>query len=357
MKNTLICTVGTSLKSHLEKAGYVDNAITAAHWLKSQDPTERQCGAEVNSNTSILQHGFLDDKYALHLLVSDTDAGRYIGKVLNLYYKDQFKVVEVYPIEGLHDQDFKSFKNRGLRNLVKRVAEIIKQTQNRGYEAVINATGGFKAQISFVGLIGQTLGTPVYYMFEKFAEVIEMPPMPVSFDFSLWLEHFELLEKLSNEFLSENDPLIQKADPKLYPLWDIEDGEVIFSAMGDLFHEGFKHRFNREGRNLLPPDSGKNPSEKKIRYEDNNAGKHRGLANYLKKIIEVPYVTGISTFYYNKDLPEKNKFRSPSGETDRVEGCYSDGKATTKFWVLLTSNSVNEVRAAVVDLTERLKRF
>lgn len=356
MKNTLVCTVGTSLKFHLEKAGHSDNAISATNWLKLQDPTEWQCGAEVNSNTSILKHGFIDEPYALHLLVSDTDAGKYIGKVLDLYYKDQFESVEIHSIDGLHDQDFNSFKNRGLRNLVKELSEIIKKTQNRGYEAIVNATGGFKAQISFVGLIGQTLDTPVYYMFEKFSKVIEMPPMPVSFDFGLWLDHFELLEKLSEEILPETHPLIQRADPKLYPLWDTEDGEIIFSAMGDLFHEGFKHRFGKEGKNLLPPDSDKDPSEKPIRYEDDNDKKHRGLVDYLEKIIRVPYVTGIATFYYNPDLPKKNKFRLSTKGNDRVEGWYSDGKATTKFWVLMTSGSDNEVQAAVVDLTERFVR-
>ena len=54
----------------------------------------------------------------------------------------------------------------------------------------INATGGYKAQISFAGMIGQALGIPVYYLFEKFSKVIKLPPQPVALDLSLWLENY-----------------------------------------------------------------------------------------------------------------------------------------------------------------------
>ncbi|MEA2059529.1 MAG: hypothetical protein U9P10_03190 [Thermodesulfobacteriota bacterium] len=56
-------------------------------------------------------------------------------------------------------------------------------------QILINATGGYKAQISFAGMIGQALDIPVCYMFERFAEVIELPPQPVSLDLGFWIEN------------------------------------------------------------------------------------------------------------------------------------------------------------------------
>jgi CRISPR-associated protein Csx14 len=87
-----------------------------------------------------------------------------------------------------------------------------------------------------------------------------------------------------------------------------------------------------------PPDSGLEPKEKinKIKYEDQNRGKHPGLESYLKKICEIPYVTRIQTYYYNPGLPEKNQFRLSSKNMEAIEGWYSDGKATTKFYVFIT---------------------
>ncbi|RDE23748.1 hypothetical protein DV713_15980 [Parageobacillus thermoglucosidasius] len=73
---------------------------------------------------------------------------------------------------------------------------IVRVVPGREEECVINATGGYKAQISFAGLIGQVLKIPVYYLFEGFASVISLPEMPVFFDYKIWLKRFQLFRDL-----------------------------------------------------------------------------------------------------------------------------------------------------------------
>jgi hypothetical protein len=65
-------------------------------------------------------------------------------------------------------------------------------------------------------------------------------------------------------------------------------------------------------------------------------------------------VTRINTFYYNPRLPRTPYFRpSAKGEVDRVEGGFSDGKATTKFTAFITATTAAQRDAALADLNER----
>ncbi|MEM8604855.1 MAG: putative CRISPR-associated protein, partial [Cyanobacteria bacterium P01_H01_bin.121] len=158
--------------------GDLKAAFAAEDWqqitqlLLQQENSNRICGAEINSITSILQQQLLSQTLRLIFLISDTSAGQKIGKILKLYYEDMhnpfhFKNVEVRVLNGLRDDDVRAFKQQGLKNLVH---EISKECRNFSAEAIaINATGGYKAQISFAGMVGQALGIPVYYLFELFS--------------------------------------------------------------------------------------------------------------------------------------------------------------------------------------------
>ena len=334
-----------------EQALQTQNTVATVKFLQRLDPAHRDCGAEINSITSLERKGYLQDKKALHFLVSDTDEGQFMGEVLRQYYRDEFEDVTVRRVEGLHDKDFKAFRNQGLRNLVREMADIIKTERRRGRDPIINATGGFKAQISFAGLIGQVLGVPVYYMFERFDEVIEMPPMPVAFDFSLWLEHFDLLDELSRGDLPASDGRLRRVDPRIDPLLFRMDDDVTLSAMGELFHEGFLHQFDINPP--PPPPDSKVPPEDKPRIFGKDHHMPHGIETYFDRLSRVPYVTQLQTFYSNIDMAERNRFWLSTCGVDRVEGSYSDGKATCRFNVYLTSTEKRQAQIAMVDLSRR----
>jgi putative CRISPR-associated protein (TIGR02619 family) len=371
MRNVMICTVGTSLKGNLVgAAGTVfpkllskSNIQGLVLELSKLDPAERIVGAEVNSITSILRKKMVGRRNHLYLLVSDTKDGAFIGDILKSYYlrrqnPNVFEKVELLAIDGLTDQSAHQFRTVGLRNLVKAIAEIVRR---HGSAAVlINATGGYKAQISFAGMIGQALEIPVCYLFEKFSEVIELPPQPVSLDLSFWLEHANLFFELAADD-AKSDP--SEKDARFASLIEeIEvNGEKVIgiSATGQLFHEMFQHRFSQLRDNLLPPDSGIEPEKKVIKYEDKNDGRHSGLKAYLENLRQLPYVVRIFTHYYNPDLPLKNYFRSSKkGGFSQIEGGYSNGKATTKFDVVTPAENAGQRNAAVADLSNlMLKGF
>jgi putative CRISPR-associated protein (TIGR02619 family) len=368
IRHTLICTVGTSLKSNLERDPdrknwadlYAQGRLRElARALTSLPPQDRLLGAEINSIDSIISRGILTTPIRLYLLVSDTEDGRNIGELLKLYYLEEpnprrFEQAEWQVLQGLTDANSQTFRREGLRHLVTAVAEIARKW--RPEQVVINATGGYKAQISFAGLIGQALDIPVCYLFERFSEVITLPPQPVSLDLSFWLAHAHRFYLLASDQGEPED--YEALDPRFASLVELVpvDGEQLagLTAMGQLFHETFRYRFAREKSQLLPPDAGLAPEQKKITYEPGLAPRPPGIETWLARLREVPYVTRIHTWYYHPGLTKPNYFRfSKKGEVDRLEGGFSDRKALAKFTVYLTARTEAQRDAALADLIER----
>jgi putative CRISPR-associated protein (TIGR02619 family) len=331
MRHTLICTVGTSLLNNLKHSENeqvkdwfnAKNWNALSLWLLQQENFERICGAEINSITSIVSKKLIDDYQNLIFLVSETDGGRQIGQLLKLYYENRinaitFSSVDIRELKGLRDDDVNSFQKIGLKNLVK---EISQEARNFDPSSIaINATGGYKAQISFAGMIGQALGIPVYYLFEKFSEIIELPPQPISLDLGFWLDNYTNFSLLEEEnIVKKSDLEFDWQDPKLDSLLDQEkinqEPWISLSAMGILFHEQARLQFARQALAMLSiiPQDRTPPEDKSISLRDDH-GKDT-LQAFAKKIRRSPYVQKIIN-----SLPFNPR------RIDPIRRTYPDGK-------------------------------
>ena len=83
MRNTLICTVGTSLFNNLSRSEEsLQKPFKDKNWnqlaleLVKLPNTDRVCGAEINSITSICEKNLISEKINLFFLVSDTEDGK-----------------------------------------------------------------------------------------------------------------------------------------------------------------------------------------------------------------------------------------------------------------------------------------
>jgi putative CRISPR-associated protein (TIGR02619 family) len=356
MRHTLICTVGTSLLGSL--GGLPKNLDEYDSWLGRQPKNDRNhldfdivqtisdeyqksnlqviakilndfpsslriCGAEINSITSIINKNLLDNKKSLIFLVSETDGGKAIGQLLRLYYENSqnpisFAQVEIRELKGLRDDNVSAFQKEGLKNLVKEISQEARKFDPSSI--AINATGGYKAQISFAGMIGQALGIPVYYLFEKFSEIIELPPQPISLDLGFWLNNytdFSLLE--AENTIKKSELEFDWQDSKLDSLLDQEqiDQDILISlsAMGILFHEQARLQFARQSSAMLSIISKDNtsPEDKPISLRDDH-GKDILMA-FAKKIRRSPYVKAIIN-----SLPFNPR------RSDPIRRTYPDGK-------------------------------
>lgn len=377
MRDVLFSTVGTSLFSNIARENaesLFKAALDKGNWLQlakqlaTLDPENHLCGAEINSICSICKKGKINAREDLVFAISDTDAGRGTGETLKQYYSDnknpfRFGTVTVAPIIGLRDDDVKAFRNQGLRNLVKEVARIVRKY---GKDRVaVNATGGYKAQIAFAGLVSQAMEIPVYYMFERFSEVIELPPQPIAMSFDLWLENYSLLNKLDKQLQIDKSDLDQPMDERLLSLIDEEAINhrtyIALSPVGQLFHESFRYRFANQKQNILPTvvAQGKRvepASDKRLLGNEhlNHLGVTKLMPFLTKLFVATPYVRGFHCYYTNPDLSETTRFEvGHEGGRRFVNLIYEESGKVAKLEVETESGDAQELLAAVADLTER----
>jgi putative CRISPR-associated protein (TIGR02619 family) len=334
MRNTLICTIGTSLFSNLRNAEeQMKEAFESQNWqqvallLLQQKNSSRICGAEINSIASICKERLLANTNRLIFLVSETEDSKNIGQVLKLYYENskntiQFKEVEIRVLEGLRDDDVKAFQQQGLKNLVREIsAEVRKFSPDI---LAINATGGYKAQISFAGMIGQALSIPVYYLFERFSKVIQLPPQPVALDLAFWLENYLLFEQLESEQTVEKNRADIAIDNEYWQ--SLIDEEIIdtqsyisLSAMGTLFNERSRLQFAKQETTILSliPQDDTLPRRKPISLRDDHG--NDVLQAFAERICHSPYVKGIvNSLPFNPKRTEPIRRTTPDGKVDFV---------------------------------------
>jgi putative CRISPR-associated protein (TIGR02619 family) len=358
---TLLNTVGTSILNHW-KDDYPElsdeNRRRLTARLAGLPSNDRRLGAELNSIHSIAAQEEITAGDRVYFLVSDTREGRFVGRLLNgVVLAWGYRTAEPEVVKSLQSDDSKAFE-QGLRNLVRIIARLYRSHRNEGEEVLLNATGGYKAQISFAGLIGQVFGVSVFYQFEDFKQAIKLPPLPVSFDLNDWLAYrhvFDALEGgVGGELLRVNDSRLKELPDKLRVLLDPSQGFVTLNALGELYHQGFRDRFAAAKALLLPRNTGISPESKKIQHEDQNRGKHPGLQEYLERIRQKPYVTRVQTVRYLPEKPAQARFRADPGSPGRLKGTFWDGTVAVEFLVYLSEEDARKAQAAVADLMEEM---
>jgi len=301
-RTTLISTVGTSLLSNIKgqyrpdfgvseevqkelqallKAG--NSSILAARLAKL--PADAKiCGAEINSIEDAIKRGRVEPRQ-LVFMVSDTADGEFVGKILESYYVERgiqgLQSADSAKIDDLQDEKPNRFRVYGLRNLVRKLGKLVSRYTSEA--VVIDATGGYKAQIAIAVVFGQVLQIPVLYRHERFSEIIDFPPLPVAFDYSLLGENaallaaFEAGEALTSEEMGALDEKIRVL------LEEIEvDGTSMYElgAIGQIYLTGFRLRFPR-ARELKPLDPGQKtlPSFRDDHYP-------LGFKTFIEKLCE-----------------------------------------------------------------------
>jgi putative CRISPR-associated protein (TIGR02619 family) len=364
MGNILIATVGTSIITNIKRN--LGDSITRdsiKNYLSSKKLDERDMGAEINSIYNLINSNKITPDI-FYLIVSDTEDGQLTAQVINeiLIERMNFRTGKNIIIEGLNSEKENEFARKGLRNLVAQCAEII--SKHNPNDIVITPIGGFKAQIFMTGLLAQVFGIKSYYMFEAFNEVIELMPLPISFDYDLFSRNIEFFTLLAgkNELveLSEVSGIIEK-EPILKNLIKEEkiDGKkyVEFSAIGEVFY----NRFAIESKRTLPKESNNMKNfEKDFTYNESeghskaslNDGK---LMRFLKDIHKKPYVEKIITNYFNKD--GKGSIVRFSKSSNKEEGRvikleYNNSNGINGYIIYTTAENEKEIDAAIIDLRE-----
>ncbi|MCS7183242.1 MAG: putative CRISPR-associated protein [Thermoanaerobaculum sp.] len=228
MRNVLVATVGTSVLTNFRE---MRAAKSFEAWVETQPEDERATlanhraalmeaaqdlerrrfeqaalvlacfsaiprvlGAEVASVEALLREPPYQQLSQVLLLTSDTEEGTNAGRFLSHYLRLRFELTtKARKVSELRDDQPGLFRTAGLRQLVVELARAVRECG--AHKMVIDATGGYKAQVAVAVAFGQVFHIPVVYRFERFAEIIEIPPLPMALDWDFLQTHRDLLEQ------------------------------------------------------------------------------------------------------------------------------------------------------------------
>ncbi len=235
---TILTTVGTSLLTNAKRDLGVDqpDEHQLAQYLRQTDSV--RASAETNALSRLLK-----GNERIVFLRSQTDEGQQCTTALARHYERagyQTCVIEVPDLTYSESR----FKMRGLRSLVATLIDQIRAEKAQGREVLINATGGFKAEIAYATLVGLLFDVPVYYIHEAFREIIEMPPTPISWDYSLLANCEEFFEWIDADLrpTTEVDEQLRALPGEIRLLLAEEEGYTILSPAGEAFYEAYRER-------------------------------------------------------------------------------------------------------------------
>lgn len=231
----ILCTVGTSLLTNLRRSGGQNSNISdLLSFIQRQG--DRLASAETNSLSRIIDTG--DE---ICLLYSHTEEGRICAEALQQYYNSQGIKAEIKEIASLNYAHH-TFASEGLKSLINSLIYEIRISRLRNLEPVINATGGFKAEIAYATLVGLIFKVQVYYIHEVFQDIIIMPPLPVDWDACLFVENEDFFDWISKDFRTR-ERVINRLQglPEEINLFleEYDERYITLSAAGTVYYEAF----------------------------------------------------------------------------------------------------------------------
>ena len=232
---TILTTVGISLIAPNKHGGSKPDEQKLANYLRHTPPIA--ASAETNSLSRILVE---DDR--IIFLVSDTTDGKFCAEALRKHYASLGYTASIKVVSNL-TYAASSFRVKGLRSLVSTLIDLVREHKTLG-KVLINATGGFKAEMAYANLIGLLFNVPVFYIHEAFKNIIEMPAPPIGWDYSLIADYEEFFEWINADFrpTAEVQRRLQSLPQAVGFLLEEEGNFTLLSPTGDVFFQAFLQR-------------------------------------------------------------------------------------------------------------------
>ncbi len=301
---TIICTVGTSLLTNRDSRPWsgwsprerpaLPAAETVDSWLETSDPVV--ASAEINT-LHRLEIGEGDELALLH---SATPEGEFCAKRLEAYFEPRLgKASPGHPrvklqVLGHLGYGAAAFSG-GLKSLVDCTLQLVRDARKRERLPVLCATGGFKPEGAFLGLVGALLEIDVVYIHELHRELVFLPRLPLSWDpdfvvrnedFFLWIDgeprpSHEVEQRL-------------KACPELRPL--IEDGgegNSYLTAAGNLLFQAAQE-MRRSVPHATWPKADPRPPAEKNRVSTVEHHRPDGWEKFVRRLCEIDCVTSVA---------------------------------------------------------------
>jgi len=261
---TVITTVGTSLfTNYLKKKNDIQNHYenikdkAAVDYEECKGRIEKikssvidylkknntDVSAEIKSILKLKDE--LQDEIKITLLASDSVLSILAAEILSDYKFDHLCVnfdKNKDAISGLRVNDRKPFEEKGMPNLIKRIEDVCGSYYE---DIVINITGGFKATIPYLTIMGQVNNIPLYYIFEETEELIKIPQSPIDISWGIFEKYADVFRELEKGIDKDwNQYKRQKniEDDFKVCIWENEEnnGMAELNAIGRIFWNKYK---------------------------------------------------------------------------------------------------------------------
>ena len=293
MARLLITTVGTSLLTNRErpwswspwKKDPLPDTDVVDEWLAEADPI--QASAEMNT----LHRREIQQTDQIAFLHSDTDEGLYCSERLGTYYANRCRDVRQCPLEALSYRD-ESFAQRGLKSLISVTLAEIRYAHEKQLTPIFCATGGFKAEIAFLNLLGALLNIEVYYIHELHREEVKLPHLPLTWDTDYVLQHqafFDWIKADIRKSLEAESWL--NANPELRPLVEnvVDNGESYadLNAAGELLFQAAA----MSGPRAVWPEASPNSPEQKYGVSGVDHHRPHGWERFVDTLCKIDCIS------------------------------------------------------------------
>jgi hypothetical protein len=153
--------------------------------------------------------------------------------------------VDIVEVKDLQVGEAARFARQGIRNLFDTLDRVIRAGHDRGLAPVLNLTGGFKSMAAFATLYAMVHEVPAHYAYEFTDELLHLPLLPLTFDWSRLAFAAGALMALREtggimpwqDFVALLPHHGHGDDPVFAMLVDREDDHAIASAAGLLMFE------------------------------------------------------------------------------------------------------------------------
>lgn len=315
----ILTTTGTSLmtnaKSSLGKSS--KEKITQEELVQYMSETPpKEASAETNSLLKIAQP---TDKIVF--LYTATPEGKMCAEIIKTYLTNRDWSVRMQ--ELLIENDEFKFERKGLRHLVDILIKEITQAQSKSQQVIINATGGFKAEIAYTTMVGMIFQVPVKYIYQNFNQPITFPALPITWDTEIMLTYDHFFEWIDSEpryYKAVEDRLkrIPEKDKISVFLLPPDSEECIYlSVAGDILWQRLRQQ-RQEAEEISDPPSSQVPDSDKVSSSLKSVKHHypkytRELAEKLATLAPVDEIIGghfeNTTFSRLKGVSEEGTIR------------------------------------------------
>ena len=293
---TIITTTGISLLTNTARDLKKKNAEVTDAELRQYFAKVGAVEASAETN-SLLKIATPDDEVVL--LYTATPEGERCAKEVERYLQNK-NWSNIRPKKLPLEKNESQFERHGLRELVNILVGEINQAQLQHREVIINATGGFKAEISYTTMVGMIFQVPVKYIYQDFQQPITFPALPITWNIDLLLEYDHFFEWIDTEprqqfeveqrlkAIPDKDSILQLLLPP-----DTEDN-IYLSAAGEILWQRVNQQ--RKLADITPePSASETPEADKISSSLKGVKHHfpEGTKEFAEKLAKLAAVEEI----------------------------------------------------------------